>query len=195
MLSPGCAGHAGQRRAATPEGSTPWRPAVSISVQKVAATWSSPATCSRRESVEPIEALTEKGVSARLDGVGSEQGVEARHLGSGAPECEQRDGQSADKKESTSTEWVGAADQRQPESEVRGLSVAKSFFNREATGVAVDDLARGDPDEAGGEAPGLFHAFFFDADDGSNGKTLECEENGLDFIGASVAGNPVLCLL
>lgn len=157
--------------------------------------WASPLVGGIWEYVEPIESLTEKGVSAGLDGVGFEQAVEARRLGSGAEECEEGDGQSADKKESVSTVGVGDADLGQSESEVRVLSISKGFFNREATGVEVDDLARGFSDEAGGEAPGLLHSFFFDADDGSDGKALRCDESGLDFLGASVGRDPILGLL
>lgn len=154
--------------------------------------WASPLFAGIWECAEPIDSLTEKGVSARLDGVGVEQAVEARSIGSGAEECEDRDGQSADKKESVSPVGVGDADLGQPESEVRGFSVAKGLFNREATGVEVDELAKRFSDEAGGEAAGLLHSFFFDADDSSDGKVLGGDESGLDFLGASAGGTPGL---
>ena len=70
-----------------------------------------------------------------------------------------------------------------------------AYLNGEATGVEVDDLARGFSDEAGGEAPGLLHSFFFDADDGSDGKALGGNESGLDFFCPSVGRDPVLGFL
>lgn len=43
-------------------------------------------------------------------------------------------------------------------------------------------------DETGGEAPGLLHSCFFDADDGSDGKELGGYESGLDFPARPLVG-------
>lgn len=78
------------------------------------------------ECVEPIESLTEKGVSAGLDDLGFEQVVQACSVGSDAQECEERDG--AEKKELVSTTGVSDADLGQSESEMRAFSVEKGLF-------------------------------------------------------------------
>ena len=72
--------------------------------------------------------------------------------------------------------------------------LALSKRSRPAASEAAPSLASRFVGEAGGETPGLLHAFFFDADDGSDGKALRGDEGGLDLLGASVFWNPVLSL-
>src|SRR5690606_9623483 len=107
----------------------------------------------------------EQGYGALLRGVRLQSAVEAAALAGGAEEREERLSEGCEEEQPIPPVDGFHASVAHAQAEARVLLVAEGLFDREASGVQVDDVARGPVLEARREVPGVLHALRVDRDD------------------------------